>query len=255
MRKAVLSLVLFVSALLTGVAFADTIKLVADSWMPYNGDGKTDTGYMLDVAQKVFGDAGYTVTFEAMPWARAIDTVRKGEYDGIIGSAVADAPDFIFPKNELAIVNTEFFVKKGTTWRYDGIQSLAKIKLAVIKDYSYNPNLDKYIADNASSRAKLDIGFGDNVLESNFQKLIGGRVDAVTDGGAVLRYTVDKMGISGQVVSAGIGDPGSKTYISFSPALKTSKNYAQILSDGIDRLRKSGDLKKILAKYGLIDWK
>lgn len=254
MRKAAMS-VLFVLTFLSSVAFADTIKLVADNWMPYNGDGKSETGYMLDIAQKVFGDAGYTVVFEAMPWARAIDTVRKGSYDGIVGAAVNDAPDFVFPKNELAIVDTEFFVKKGTAWRYDGIQSLAKIRLAVIKDYSYNTDLDKYIADNAAAKDKLDIGFGDDVLESNFQKLMSGRVDVVTDGGAVLKYTAGKMGIAGQVVSAGIGDPGSKTYIAFSPVGKSSKDYAQILSDGIDRLRKSGELKKILAKYGLTDWK
>jgi polar amino acid transport system substrate-binding protein len=255
MRNWIIAIVLLISTLPAGATYADTIKLAADFWMPYNGDGKTETGYMLDVAKKVFGDAGNTVVFETAPWARAIDSARKGLYNGIIGATVADAPDFIFPKSELAIVNTEFFVKKGNTWRYNGIQSLGKIKLSIIKDYAYNPDLDQYIADNQASKDRLDIGFGDNVLETNFQKLINGRVDAVVDGGAVLRYTANKMGIQGQVVSAGIGDPGSLTYIAFSPALGTSKKYTQILSDGIDRLRKSGELKTILAKYGLTDWK
>lgn len=232
-------------------AFADTIKLAADSWMPYNGDGKTEMGYMLDVAKAVFAKAGDTIVFEQVPWARAIDSCRKGQYNGIVGAAVGDASDFIFPKNELAMVNTEFFVKKGNPWRFNGLASLSKVKLSVIKDYSYYDELDAYIADNQANKDRLDVAFGDSPLESNVQKLVAGRVD----GGDVVRYTVNALKLNGQVESAGVGSPGEPTYIAFSPALDTSKKYAQILSDGIDAFRKSGDLKKILAAYGLSDWK
>jgi polar amino acid transport system substrate-binding protein len=234
---------------------ADTIKLAADSWMPYNGDGKTEIGYFLDVAKKVFGDAGHTLVFEAMPWARAIDSARKGTVNGIVGAVEDDAPDFIFPRNELAMVNTEFFVKKGNPWRFKGIESLKKIRLSVIKEYAYYGELDAYIKENQNSKDRLDIAFGDNPLEDNFQKLIGGRVDVIVDGGAVLKYTANSMKVTAEVESAGIGSPGSPTYIAFSPTLGTSRKYAELLSDGIDRLRKSGELKKILAAYGLTDWK
>ncbi len=255
MRRTCSVLLLLFTAALGGALFADTIKLAADVWMPYNGDGKIETGYMLDVAKKIFGSAGHTVVLEVTPWARAIDGARSGVYNGIVGAVVDDAPDFIFPKNELAMVNTEFFVKKGSKWRYTGIASLLNIKLSVIKDYAYYDELDQYIEENQANKSRLDIAFGDNVLESNFQKLVNGRVDAIADGGAVLRYTANKMKLLGQVESAGIGTEGDPTYIAFSPALPTSKKYAQILSDGIDQLRKSGELKKILAVYGLTDWK
>lgn len=43
-------------------------------------------------------------------------------------------------------------------------------------------------------------------------------------------------------------------YIAFSPAISQSKEYARILSEGVDTLRKSGELKTILKKYGLDDW-
>jgi polar amino acid transport system substrate-binding protein len=255
MRRFFLRMLFLPCVFFAGASYADTVKLAADSWMPYNGDGKTETGYFLDVAKKVFGDAGHTMVFEAMPWSRAMDSARKGLLNGIVGAAEDDAPDFIFPRNELAMVNTEYFVKKGSPWRYAGVDSLRKIKLSIIKDYAYDEELDAYIEENQNSKDRLDVAYGDNPLESNFQKLLGGRVDAVVDGGAVLRYTANRMKIQGQVESAGIGDPGGPTYIAFSPALASSKKYAELLSDGIDRLRKSGELKKILAAYGLSDWK
>ncbi|SFV56538.1 ABC transporter, periplasmic domain [hydrothermal vent metagenome] len=43
-------------------------------------------------------------------------------------------------------------------------------------------------------------------------------------------------------------------YLAFSPNNPHSKEYAKILSEGINTLRKSGELDKILAKYGLHDW-
>ena len=44
-------------------------------------------------------------------------------------------------------------------------------------------------------------------------------------------------------------------YTVFSPATPAkSKQYAQILVKGIEKLRQTGNLDKILAKYGLEDW-
>lgn len=49
-------------AILSSVpGFADTLTLKADFWMPYNGDGKTDTGYMLDIAKAIFESKGHKI--------------------------------------------------------------------------------------------------------------------------------------------------------------------------------------------------
>jgi polar amino acid transport system substrate-binding protein len=46
-----------------------------------------------------------------------------------------------------------------------------------------------------------------------------------------------------------------KLYVAFSPHNPNSKVYAEILSKKMIDLRKSGKLAKILAPYGLKDWK
>jgi len=47
----------------------------------------------------------------------------------------------------------------------------------------------------------------------------------------------------------------SKLFIAFSPKNPKSQEYAKLLSEGTAALRASGELRKILAKYGLSDWR
>ena len=70
----------------------------------------------------------------------------------------------------------------------------------------------------------------------------------------MLNYALSQMGKAGAFDVAGeLGD--SEVFIAFSPAKKESAEYAKILTDGLKKLRETGELKKILAKYGLEDWK
>jgi polar amino acid transport system substrate-binding protein len=254
MGRLVLVSFLFSMVFLASPLGADTITIAADNWMPYNGDGKTETGYMVDCAREIFAKAGHTIVYEVVPWSRAIEEARSGVYNGIIGAAEGDAPDFVFPAVELGFAGQGFLTRKSLAWKYDGIKSLAGIKLAVIQDYSYFPELDEYIKVNKNDKKRIDFGFGTNPLESNLKKLAEGQVDALVDNSYVLKYVVAKLKLQDKVSSGG-GVPPDRLYIAFSPANPKSKTYAKILSDGIEQLRRSGRLKEILAKYGLVDWK
>jgi len=54
-----------------------------------------------------------------------------------------------------------------------------------------------------------------------------------------------------ELIPTGDEDP---LFIALSPNNPSSKATAAALGDGIDRLRKSGALKTILARYGVSDW-
>jgi polar amino acid transport system substrate-binding protein len=252
----VLKKVLVVGVLLTAVlATAGAQKIIsleADYWMPFNGDGKAETGYMIDIAKAVFEPKGYQVTFTVTPWARAVADTRSGKANAVVAAGVDDAPDFVFPKEEQGLGVQTFYVKAGSPWKYSGVESLKGLKLAVIKDYTYFPELDDYVK---ASPAGLVVTFGEDPLRDNLRLLVAGSVDVVVDATAVLAYMTNKMGIKGKVAMAGNGGSPLKMYIAFSPADPKSKVYANMLSAGTIALRKSGELKKILTRYGLSDWK
>jgi len=85
--------------------------------------------------------------------------------------------------------------------------------------------------------------------------LINGRIDVVIDDIAVVGGYLAKTGNTDKVKLA--GTPGEPTglYIAFAPNNPKSEEYAKLISDGMATLRASGELTKILAKYGMSDWK
>lgn len=236
-------------------ALADTITLKADYWMPFNGDGKTETGYMLDVAKAVFEPLGHKIVYGTIPWEKALAECRTGKSTGVIGAATDDAPELVYPVEELGQSIQLFCVKAGSPWRYAGAASLKPIKLGIIKDYAYFKELDDYIRTNPSG---VVYGTGDAPLEMNLARLAAGELGAVVDDRSVLKYTLAKMNLQGKVNIAPSGSEAtkpSKLYIAFSPKNPKAGDYARILAEGVAELRKSGQLQKILAKYGLTDWK
>ncbi|MBD8527786.1 substrate-binding periplasmic protein [Pseudomarimonas arenosa] len=238
-----------------GTAQAATISIVADEWCPYNCEpGSDKPGFMIEIAEKTLGAAGHTIDYKNMPWSRAIDEARKGKFDAIVGAAKDDAPDFTYPAEPLGLSGSIFVVRKGEAWRYAGLDSLAGHAIGVIQDYSYDDELDQYIEANAKDSAKVQVAAGETALETNIKKLEAKRIDALVEDQSVLNYALAQAGKSGAFDLAGkLSD--AEIYIAFSPAKKESAEYAKILSEGLAKLRASGELKQILAKYGLEDWK
>ncbi|MBF0239724.1 MAG: transporter substrate-binding domain-containing protein, partial [SAR324 cluster bacterium] len=134
------------------------------------------------------------------------------------------------------------------------IQSLEKISLGVIADYLYGDEFDEYVKKYKDDDKRVQVVFGDGALSSNIKKVMIGRIDSFVEDMMVCNSELKNMKKSGDVVPAG-QLVESNVYIAFSPNLETSEAYAKILTEGMIKLRKTGQLKEILDKYGLSDWK
>lgn len=249
--------VLIVFCFSSSNATADNIVIAADAWCPYNCEpGTAKPGYMVEIAQKAFASHGHTVRYQIIPWERAVQEGRSGKLTGIIGAYKDDAPDFIYPNSELAMVVEAFYVLNEKDWEYKDLSSLDDISLGAIKGYAYGlTELNTYIEKNANNIKKVQLAFGDTALETNIKKILGGRIDAIVSSQAVFLYKTNQMNVKDKFKMVGKVGTANKAYIAFSPTNPKSKQYAQILSDYVDSLRSSGELKTILKKYGLEDWK
>ncbi len=233
---------------------AATITIRADDWCPYTCQPDSDKpGFLIEIAQYLFGKKGDVVDYQVMPWARAILETREGRYHSIAGAFKGDAPDFIFPENELAISVSALFAKQEKSWKFKDISSLESIAVGVIRDYSYGEQLDQYIEKHKKDTQKIQIVSGDNALELNIKKLILGRIDVFLEDPSVMSDYLAHHPLQEKIVNIGTVSH-DKIYIAFSPHFPASREYAQILSDGIKEMRMSGKLQEILAKYGLKDW-
>lgn len=247
-------MLLFIIFILTAPSLAaDEIVLVADEWCPFNCAPEDDNpGFMVEIAQYAFAKEGHTVTYRTLPWARAIVSVREGMYQGIIGSGKDETPDFIFPDIESGKATHTFYIKKGRSWKYEGLDSLKTIDLGVIIHYSYGNLYEDYIVPNKGSKSIQVIG-GENALGRNIKKLLNSRIDALIEDKTVFQYHLLKTNTPDNFSDAGVACK-EKVYIAFSPKFKNSKVYARILSNAMQELRTTGKLLDILKKYGVKDW-
>jgi polar amino acid transport system substrate-binding protein len=234
------------------------ITLEGDSWPPYVMDPAGGrNGFMVDMAVAALAQSGYEVKYKDMPWSRALEDTEKGKTDGAVGIYYSDAlhRKFIVPTEEMGISINKFFVRGDSAWTYTGTRSLKQLRLGVIDDYDYG-EINDYIHEQRTTESNsIDVVFGDNALEKNIKKLLLGRIDATIEDQIVISFVSSRMGVADQIKEAGTCPPANKVGIAFSPENPLSTEYARALSEGIVQLRKSGELQKILDKYGVKDWK
>ncbi len=236
----------------------ETITIVADTWCPYNCNPKSPhRGFLVDLITTAFAKHNIDVNYSVMPWADAIAETRKGLHTAIIGAAMGDAPDFIFPTINQAFMQNHFYVKKGNPWRYDGIKSLNGIVLGLIVGYSYNDEIDSYIEKYKFDTNHIEMMAGDEALGINLSKIVRGKIGATLEAKYVVDYYLSLHNMKDDIDDAGQLPPSDKNnlYMAFGPTnKKLAQKYADIISDETKKMRASGELEKIMDVYGLDDW-
>jgi len=236
----------------------ETLILAADFWCPYNCDpGSEHPGYAVELAREIFAAVGVEIEYQRLNWSRALLLARNGEVSGLIGVTPAEAPELVFPDEPIGVARNSFWVGVESSWRYQGPDSLQGLSVGVIRDYDYGHPFNTLLHEPKSGLTVQWLS-GETALIQNIRKLAAGRVDMLIEDDAVFRYTVRSLNMQNRFRRAGIEegpDEDSFVYIAFSPDLPDAAHLAEILSRGLNRLRRTGRLQMILAEYGLQDWK
>lgn len=236
---------------------AETVTLRADLWCPYTCDPQSDKpGYMIEIARAVFGRAGIEVDYQLMPWKRVLSSVRTGEIDGAAGAGRHEIPGMILPARSLGSNITTLALLDGSSFVFRGIGSLEQIKIGIVTDYTFDDGgeIDTYVSRHGGKNdGKLELVYGEDAQMQNMQKLLSGRIDAIMDDEQVLRFATTRLSPMPAIKLVRVGEP-IDTSIAFSPKNARAKVYAEMLSNGIAELRRSGRLKMILDRYNLSDW-
>lgn len=252
--KYLFSSIILVAAFITSKqAWADTIEVRSDTWCPYVCDNKAAPGYMIEAIVQIFEKQGHKVNVEIVNWARAVNETRQNKATVIVGAMINDSPDFVFPEKSFGTGDDYFYVLKDSNWAYTGEASLKGKHVGVINGYAYGGKVDDII------RKRKDVFIsisGEHPLNQLFRMLGSKRLDAFIENDAVFRYTLNALKLNPndyKRVSENVADD-PRLWAAFSPKNKKSVAYGKIFSKGIVELRQSGELNKILNKYGLTDW-
>jgi polar amino acid transport system substrate-binding protein len=240
------------------VAHAEEIVFANDlsPYCPFTRCDQNKNGYVIDVVNAIYRAEGYSVVIKNVPWNRAVAMVNDGSANGILNIVKKSAPQLVYPRTEVAEFNPSVFALNANPWRYEGVDSLKSVRLGLIQNYGYaegNPALANYLASNS---ANVDWLATDESLLHIFMMIEVGHIDATIDDLAVGNYVLRKSGKKNLFKVVGHLEQGAvPAYVAFSLKDKRSQHLAEIFDEGMEKLRKSGKLKSILADYGLSDWK
>lgn len=241
---------------LAGTANAAEITIRADEWLPYNG-GSTlkPPGYMIEMAQAIAARNGHTVEYRTLPWERALDAVRKGTFDCVVGAYLSDAEGFAFPSVSWGKSGNHLYGFDDNPWRYSGPESLSQVRIGVLEEYSYGDELDAYIAANKDDPGKVNVapGVGRGIVML-IGRLVGRKIDIFVEDLNVAAYGIERAGMTGRIIDLGQVGEDEDVYIACTPAHPRGREYADMFGKGTQELRNSGELKAILDKYKLRDW-
>lgn len=229
------------------------VIIAADLWCPYNCEPNSQApGYMVEIVIESFRllGSGEKVVYKVLPWTRAIKDARAGVIQGIIGAVATESKGLHMPSSELGLTVPHFFTNSKNNYKYKSLKSIIKQqhRIGIIQDYGYSKEADLFFKKNPKH---VYYAFGEDALPALIHRLQKNNLHAIVEDKFVFWYKVKLMGLNkkGFKQIGKIAEP-TKIYISFK-----DKKHADIVSNGVDLLRKSGRLKKILAKYNLKDWK
>lgn len=237
---------------------AQTIRLAGIDYCPHQCISQNENGlhgYLREIAISIFEAEGYKIRIETMPFKRAVVETEQGDYDAILSVNSKHSDKLILSKEKSAVLRQYFYVKKGESWRYDGVDSLENVTLGSIVGYNYSPfspEYQSYLQSNQGSQKVQVIG-GDNAPLLNFKKILVGRITTFNEDAALFGFITMKAGITDQFDVAGsLGN--NDQYMGFSPKHPMARQLAYVYDKGIRELRKTGQLQLILDRYGVEDW-
>ena len=256
MRIALLAILILL--LQQNVVIAERLIVAAIDYCPYQcvpekEDGKV--GYVTEILRVIYERAGYDITFQRTPYKRGVQGVERGEYDLMPNVNSGHSKKIIFSKHRNGVLQQNFYVKKGEKWKYCGIESLRDITVGSVIGYDYSsfsPEYESYLQKHQNSQAVQYVGGAYGPM-TNLKKILKGRITTFNEDKYLFEYLTGKCGLKDEFELAGTLGKNMQ-YVGFAPNNPRSEHLAEIFDEGITELRKSGELKRILAKYNLEDW-
>jgi polar amino acid transport system substrate-binding protein len=219
------------------------LRVVTSSYPPYQGQELPGGGVFDNLAMKVLREAGYKVELVYRPWTRAIKEAKEGEADAILGVWENDERRQWFEFSQPLVENSLVFlcmIKNPECKASADPPNLKGKRLGLALGYSYPKEVRE-------SQAAFEY---EQTEETNFKKLLGGRIQYMLVDRSVayyfmqqrnLRYDVDVRMILPSVATQNL-------HIGFSKQSFMGLAASMELSRALQRLERAGKLKPLRAE-------
>ena len=232
------------------------VVLVADLQCPHTCAPGLEPGYLVEVAQRALEAKGFRSRYEVGNWARLRQNLAQATTPHVVLGLVRDADTektYRLTQRPIATVPNCFFVRQSDPWSYRQPSSLAGRKLGLNHGYEYPTGLTAGLQQ-LGPKVTINRVAGEAPAPQHLQMLLLGRSDTVLQDRLVFEREIRRSRAAGKLRSAGCVEEGDDGFYLGVPAhLPNASVWAQRLDQGVAVLTQSGELARILARYGVTE--
>jgi polar amino acid transport system substrate-binding protein len=232
-----------VFALLVNSSFAasEQVLLAAeDDWYPYSAKiGQQAEGRSVDIVKAAYEAVGADLKLVVVPFNRGMILTKNGTYAGVFNASANEdlKPDYLIPRNMIALSEQVVVARIGEPFL--GTHSFHGKRLSLTLGYIYTSDVTDDPKNNIE-RAAADI--------NNLKKISVGHADfTIIDRLVFLSLLMKTPELKQKLAIVGKLQP-NKIYILFSKT-ESGKRGLALFDQGMDKISRSGDLKKIVEKW------
>lgn len=226
-----------------------TLDFVTVSWEPYAGEFMAEKGFTSAIIKEACRRAGLKATFHFMPWNRAVEGVRNGQFDALYSAYYSRerAEEFGLSRpyvhSPLALC-----VRRDSSASWNGtVESLVPYRIGIVRGYV---NTQEF--DSAASLHKEET----NSDLLNLRKLLGGRVDMI----AIDKYLAIFMLKSNPTLEGGIQSVRFLTplmdvrsvHAMFSRKRPRWEQHLEQFNKGLEEMELDGTIDDIKLRFGIL---
>ena len=243
MRR-LLAMVLLLPSLLwaqTSLRFAEETN-----WPPFTPakDGLVNEGLSYALVTEVARRAGFAATLELFPQKRMEQMVRAGERDGItVISRNADREGYLVFSEPLFAKQAYFYHRKGFKFDWNSFADLKGLRIGVVRGHNLG---DDFAA--AVVKHGLILDEASNV-ESNFRKLMAGRIDVLMANHWSAVSLLAQKEFRGEIIAADKPYFNKSYHVGLSQKSDTALAKLPRINEAIRAMKQDGTLDNLIQKY------
>lgn len=229
-------------------------RLATLEWPPYVGSALAGQGYAAEVVREACARHGVDVTFDVMPWARALMLGLRGDYAGVMPEyrSVQREAKFVFsasfPGGPVGLYrrrsDTIAYAQDPSADLDAALHSISQYRIGIVRDYINNATFDR------ATYLKRDEAASDSV---NLRKLAHGRVDLAFADRWVAEYLLrtDPLlrGVELEMLQPPIEEPA--LHIAWSRQSDIAAAARPACDAGLAELLSDGTIEKLRKRHGL----
>jgi polar amino acid transport system substrate-binding protein len=248
-HRALLAAILTFSA----VASADTITVRSDYWFPYNGEpGSAQEGYMIELLRLAAAGTGDTIDYRLMDWELALERSLNGTSDCVVGAIASDAPEHLRTSAAWGKSQNVVYGLDGNSITLNAVDDLKPLRIGVVQDYAYGDAIDALLEADGVQTSRVEASR--RAFPLLVMKLVTRKIDVLIEDENVASAGLKELGLSDRVVPVSSHlTEADDLFVACTPNARGGKLIAAF-DQILEQSRASGELGKILARYGLEDW-